>query len=78
MTHELLTVINEESDRLNHLIEQAVEMAQLDANKVHLELAPHRVTDLIEPAIAQCRLTCPQREFRVALSSLRAQAHLAR
>ena len=67
--HELLTVIDEESDRLNHLIEQAVEMAQLDAQKVHLERKPHPIADLIEPAIAQCHLTCPQREFRVSLSA---------
>ena len=33
-------VIDEESDRLNHLIEQAVEMAQLDARKVQLDLKP--------------------------------------
>ena len=66
--HELLTVINEESDRLNHLIEQAVEMAQLDANKVTLDRKPYRVADLIEPAVAQCRLTCPQREFRISNS----------
>src|SRR6204780_1819542 len=31
---ELLTVINEESDRLNRLIGEAAEMSQLDANKV--------------------------------------------
>jgi hypothetical protein len=31
---ELLTIINEESDRLNRLIGEAAEMAQLDANKV--------------------------------------------
>ena len=45
--HDLLTVIDEESDRLNHLIEQAVEMAQLDAHKVHLELKPEPVAALI-------------------------------
>ena len=67
--HELLTVIDEESDRLNHLIEQAVEMAQLDAQKVHLERRPHRVANLVEPAVAQCRIACPQREFRVAFSA---------
>ena len=66
---ELLTVIDEESDRLNHLIEQAVEMAQLDAQKVHLERKPVQIADLIQPAIAQCRLTCPARDFRVSLSS---------
>ena len=43
---ELLTVINEESDRLNRLIGEAAEMAQLDANKVefHFGSAPIRPT----------------------------------
>ncbi|HXE06328.1 MAG TPA: ATP-binding protein [Acidobacteriaceae bacterium] len=66
---EFLTVINEESDRLNHLIEQAVEMAQLDANKVQLDLQPHRIADLIDPAISEHRLTCPARDFRVSISA---------
>ncbi len=34
--HELITVINEETDRLNHLVGEAAEMAQLDANQVEL------------------------------------------
>jgi two-component system sensor histidine kinase KdpD len=66
---ELLTVIDEESDRLNHLIEQAVEMAQLDAHKVHLELKPQPVAALIEAAVEQARIASPAREFRVSLSS---------
>ncbi|HEY4379084.1 MAG TPA: ATP-binding protein [Acidobacteriaceae bacterium] len=65
---ELLTVIDEESDHLNHLIEQAVEMAQLDEHKVHLELKPHKVAALIEPAVEQARLASPNREFRVTFS----------
>jgi two-component system sensor histidine kinase KdpD len=65
---ELLTVIDEESDRLNRLIEQAVEMAQLDAHKVHLEIKPQSVAELIDSAVEQCRVTCPTREFRVSLS----------
>jgi two-component system sensor histidine kinase KdpD len=42
--HELLTIINEESDRLNRLIGEAAEMAQLDANKVEFtfDTAPIR------------------------------------
>jgi two-component system sensor histidine kinase KdpD len=66
---ELLTVIDEESDRLNHLIEQAVEMAQLDARKVHLELKPQSIAGLINPAVEQARIACPTREFRVSLSA---------
>ncbi len=65
---ELLTVIDEESDQLNHLIEQAVEMAQLDANKVQLELKPLSVASLVEDAVAQTRAANPSREIRVSLS----------
>jgi two-component system sensor histidine kinase KdpD len=65
---ELLTVIDEESDQLNHLIEQAVEMAQLDANKVQLELKPLSVASLVEDAVAQTRAVNPSREIRVSLS----------
>ena len=50
---ELLTVINEESDRLNHLVGEAAEMAQLDANKVELQLGTHRIQEAVEEAIEQ-------------------------
>ena len=66
---ELLTVIDEESDRLNHLIEQAVEMAQLDANKVHLELRPQPIAPLIQAAVAECLAAHPGRDLRVSLSA---------
>jgi two-component system sensor histidine kinase KdpD len=65
--HDLLTVIDEESDRLNHLIEQAVEMAQLDAHKVHLELKPEPVAALIHDAVDACSATYPDRDFRVSI-----------
>ena len=66
---ELLTIIDEESDRLNRLIEQAVEMSQLDANKVQLELKPQSIAGLIYVAVEQCRAEYPSRDFRVSLSS---------
>ena len=66
---ELLTVIDEESDRLNHLIEQAVEMAQLDANKVHLELRPQSIVALVNAAVDECLDLHPSRDIRVSLSS---------
>ena len=66
---ELLTIIDEESDRLNHLIEQAVEMAQLDEHKVHLEMKPHRVAALVNAAVDNCHAAFPTREIRTALSS---------
>ena len=52
---ELLTVINEESDRLNHLVGEAAEMAQLDANKVELELGTHHIREAVNEAIEQSK-----------------------
>ena len=41
---ELLSVIDEETDRLNRLVGEAAEMAQLDSHMVKLELRPHPPT----------------------------------
>jgi two-component system, OmpR family, sensor histidine kinase KdpD len=71
--NDLLTVIDEEADRLNHLIEQAVEMAQLDANKVQLELRPEPIARLIHDAVDRVRAECLSahrpRDIRVSLSA---------
>jgi two-component system, OmpR family, sensor histidine kinase KdpD len=50
---ELLTVINEESDRLNRLVGEAAEMSQLDAHQVELHLGAHQVEEAIDDAIAK-------------------------
>jgi len=52
---ELLTVIDEESDRLNRLVGEAVEMAQLDANEVKLELHPHPIQEVIDAALDESK-----------------------
>jgi two-component system sensor histidine kinase KdpD len=66
---DLLAVINEESDRLNLLIEQAVEMAQLDAHKVQLDLKPISIATLLQNVIEQFKASDPQREIRLTLAS---------
>jgi two-component system sensor histidine kinase KdpD len=48
---DLLAVIEEESDRLNRLVGEAVEMAQLDAQEVGLERKPHQIREAIEAAL---------------------------
>jgi two-component system sensor histidine kinase KdpD len=52
---ELLTVINEESDRLNRLVGEAAEMAQLDANQVELHRQPHAIQEVIAAAVEESR-----------------------
>jgi two-component system, OmpR family, sensor histidine kinase KdpD len=52
---ELLTVIDEESDRLNRLVGEAVEMAQLDANEVKLDLHSHAIREVIDAALSKSK-----------------------
>ena len=49
--HELMTVINEESDRLNRLVGEAAEVAQLESHEFQLDLQTCRVIDLVEAAV---------------------------
>ena len=52
---ELLTIINEEADRLNELSAEVVEMARIEAGKLHLEKQPVAVFDLISGALCGFR-----------------------
>lgn len=52
---ELLTVINEEADRLNRLVGEAAEMARLDAGMFKLEKHPHAIRDVVDAALADTR-----------------------
>jgi two-component system, OmpR family, sensor histidine kinase KdpD len=52
---ELLTVINEESDRLDRLVGEATEMAQLDAHGVELHREPMPIGSVIEAALEQSK-----------------------
>ena len=49
--HELLTIIDEECDRLDRLVAEAVEMAQLDAQQVQMHFGMVSVQELIEEAM---------------------------
>ena len=53
--HDLITVIDEETDRLNHLVGEAAVMAQLDANQVELQREPHHIREAIERAVEEAR-----------------------
>jgi two-component system sensor histidine kinase KdpD len=52
---ELLSIINEECDRLNHLVEEASEMARLDAGEIELHFAPTPVEEIIQEALAHMK-----------------------
>jgi two-component system sensor histidine kinase KdpD len=65
---ELLTIINEECDRLNRLVEEAAEMSRLEAGEFELNLAPTQIGDIIRAALAQCNTALTGRVVDVKLS----------
>lgn len=52
---ELLTVIDEETDRLNRLVGEAAEMAQLDAQQVELRRETYSVQQVVEAALEKSK-----------------------
>jgi two-component system, OmpR family, sensor histidine kinase KdpD len=65
---ELLTIINEESDRLNHLVGEAAEMARLDAGEVELKAEPRPIEDVISAALDYCRSALADRVVNVKVA----------
>jgi two-component system, OmpR family, sensor histidine kinase KdpD len=67
-THELLSIINEECDRLNRLVEEAGEMAKLEAGEVTLDLAPVPAEEIIRAALGHCSASLDGRpvDLRIA------------
>jgi two-component system sensor histidine kinase KdpD len=68
--HDLLEVIDEESDRLNRLVSEAVEMAQLDAQEVHMTFTPTPVQTLVERAVEASATTLADHELKLNLPKL--------
>jgi two-component system sensor histidine kinase KdpD len=65
---ELLTIINEETDRLNRLVGEAGEMARLDAGEVELEFAPRPIEDVIAAAIGHSKAALGSRVLNVRVA----------
>jgi two-component system, OmpR family, sensor histidine kinase KdpD len=54
---ELLTIVNEETDRLNRLVGEATEMARLDAQEVELNIEARPLREAVEAALSELRNT---------------------
>ena len=52
---ELMTVIDEESDRLNRLVGEAAEVSELESHELQLDLEPHRIKELAQTALTELK-----------------------
>jgi two-component system sensor histidine kinase KdpD len=65
---ELLSIINEECDRLNYLVEEAAEMARLEAGEIELHFAPTPVEEIVQEALAQMKSSLGGRKVDVKVN----------
>src|SRR5712664_1856539 len=65
---ELLSIINEECDRLNHLVEEASEMARLEAGEIELHFVPTPVEEIVQEALAHMKSSLGSRTVDVKVS----------
>jgi two-component system sensor histidine kinase KdpD len=77
---DLLVVINQEGDRLNRLVGEAGEVAQLDSGEIQLHLEKHAIREAIDRGIAnsQSALSNHRLEVRVASDAPRVRIDLQR
>jgi len=62
---ELITVIDEESDRLDSLVSETIRMARIEAGDFHLEMQAQDVHKLIAAALQKLRILMEDREVRI-------------
>jgi two-component system, OmpR family, sensor histidine kinase KdpD len=65
---ELLTIINEECDRLNHLVEEAAEMARLESGEVELHFVPTPIEKIIQAAKEYSKASLASRTIHLNVS----------
>lgn len=65
---ELISVVDEEADRLSVLVTEAIQMARIEAGRVHLELESYPVRDLVESALDKLEPMVRERNIDVSLA----------
>ena len=63
----LLTGIDEQTDRLNRMVDEAAEMSQLDSGKLKFDLRPHSIQEALEPALQDAKATIENHPIEIAL-----------
>jgi two-component system, OmpR family, sensor histidine kinase KdpD len=64
---DLLTVINEEGERLNRLIGEAAEVAQLDSHQLEFHFEPQPIRDAVDAALRESHLALQQHELKTTI-----------
>ena len=64
---ELLTIIDEESDRMDYLVSEAIEMARVEAGEIQLRREAHSMADLVTTSLKKMRSVLADRHVETAI-----------
>jgi two-component system sensor histidine kinase KdpD len=70
LRQQLLSQVDSEVDRLNRLVAEAIEMAQLDAQEVHMTFVPAPVEAIVSDALAQSATALTDHPVRIQMPPL--------
>jgi two-component system sensor histidine kinase KdpD len=54
---ELLTIVDEETDRLHRIVSEAIQMGRIDAGKVSLQRSPHSLDEIVTSALSDLKMS---------------------
>jgi two-component system sensor histidine kinase KdpD len=66
---ELMTIIDEEADRLNRLVAEVLEMVRIEAGKLHLEKRPQDIAEIVGATLAELRPALHDRPVEVRIQA---------
>jgi len=66
---DMARLIDEESARLDLLVGESVEMAEIDANVVRVKMSPHHPRELLEQAVEESRKTLANHKVGILMES---------
>ncbi|MBC7926940.1 MAG: DUF4118 domain-containing protein, partial [Bryobacteraceae bacterium] len=64
---ELISIIDEEADRLTALVTEAIQISRIEAGKVKLNKAPTYLSDVVNSVLGQMKLRLEDRPVQVSL-----------
>jgi len=65
---ELATIIDEEADRLNSLVNETIWMARIEAGDLHLHKSPYSAADIVSRSLEKLRILLKDREIDIEVA----------
>ena len=62
---ELLTIVNEETDRLHRIVSEAIQMGRIDAGKISLQRGPHALDEIVTGALSDLKMSASRLRLNI-------------